>query len=606
VPTIDVPVSLLRQSVGAELPPQELSDALKRLGCDVEGHVELAIHRCPACRESFELRTSEDPPTDCPFCGKEPATLGGWVSESGAAAIRVDLLPVRPDLFDPGGMGRALRTFLGLEDAPVEYRADAPFRGVLVEDSVRHERSFRPWIGCAVVRDVSFVGETLRAVMKLQENIHWGVGRDRRLASIGVYDLAHVTEDVVYCARRPDMIRFAPLGWDEAADASLILSRHPKGVAFAHLLEGLDRYPLLLDSDEQVLSMPPIINGDSTKVSLGTTELFVDVTGTAPRPVEFALQVFVTSLQELLPGSVLEAVTIREPDGTERVTPELERRSFALDPSLPRRILGVEIAEDEVPAHLRRMGHTARAEGEALTVAVPPYRNDIMHPQDLVEDVAISYGYDRIVPEVLPTDLPARPLPTEELSRIAHETLKGIGFMEIMTSSLLSRRRSFEMLGLSADHRAVLIENPATEDQEVLRCSLIPGLLGSLASNVGRELPQRIYEIGDVTLLDDGAETGTAERRFAAAAILGPKVGFADMRSVAAALLREYGRDLIAQPVKRAFLLDGRAASVGVAGCDSPIGVFGELHPEVLEKHHLHHPAVILEIDLEVLFPSAT
>ncbi len=606
MPTIDVPVPLLWQSVGKKLPAADLADALKRLGCDVEGEVELAIHRCPACRESFELRTSEEPPKECPFCGEEPAASGGWHTQPGAAAIRVDLLPVRPDLFDPGGMGRALRTFLGLQEAPVEYEAEVPSVEVQVEASVRDDDSYRPWIGCAVVRSVVFTEETLRSVMKLQENIHWGVGRDRRLASLGVYDIARVTGDITYCTLLPEKIRFAPLGWNEAVDASVILGRHPKGITFAHLLEGMRRYPMLLDSNEQVLSMPPIINGDSTKVTLGTTELFVDVTGTAPRPVEFALQVFVTSLRELLPGAVLEAVTIRESDGTERVTPDLERRSFLLDPSLPAGILGVEISGDQVPGHLRRMGHTARAEGENLVVGVPPYRNDIMHPQDLVEDVGISYGYDRIVPEVIPTDLPAQPLRVEELSRIAHETFRGLGLMEVMTSSLLSRRRAFTMLGQDVDQRAVLVENPATEDQEMLRCSLVPGLLASLAANVGRELPQRIYEIGDVTFADERAETGAVERRFAAAAILGPKVGFADVRSVAVSVFREYGRDIVVRPVVRPFLLKGRAASLEMLDSDRCVGVMGELHPEVLERHHLHHPVVVLEMDLESLFPAET
>jgi phenylalanyl-tRNA synthetase beta chain len=606
VPTIDVPVSLLWQSVGTKLPPGELADALKRLGCDVEGEVELAIHRCPACRESFELRASEEPPRECPSCGKEPAASGGWFTEPGTTAIRVDLLPVRPDLFDPGGMGRALRTFLGLQEVPVEYEAGAPSLKVQVEASVSDKGSYRPWIGCAAVRSVVFTEDTLRSIMKLQENLHWGVGRDRRLASIGVYDLARVAGDVVYRARRPEEIRFAPLGWDEAVDASVILGRHPKGTAFAHLLEGMQRYPLLLDSDEQVLSMPPIINGDSTKVTLGTTELFVDVTGTAPRPVEFALQVFVTSLHELLPGSTLEAVTITDPDGGERVTPDLGRRSFPLDPSLPARILGVEIAADDVPGHLRRMGHTVRARDGGFVVGVPAYRNDIMHPQDLAEDVGISYGYDRIVPAILPTDLAAQPLRVEELSRIGHETFRGLGLLEVMTSSLLSRRRAFTMLGQDLDEGTVLVENPATEDQEVLRCSLIPGLLGSLAANVGRELPQRIYEIGDVSFLHDTAETGAVERRFAAAAILGPKVGFADVRSIARALLREYGWDMVVRPLQKPFLLEGRAASVGIPDSDRCLGVFGELHPEVLERHHLHHPAVVLEIDLESLFPAET
>jgi phenylalanyl-tRNA synthetase beta chain len=605
VPTIDVPVSLLWESVGTKLPAKDLADSLKRLGCDVEGEVELAIHRCPWCRESFELRTSEDPPRECPSCGNEPATASGWLTEQGATAIRVDLLPVRPDLFDPGGMGRALRTFLDLQDTPVEYEAQSPSMDVQVEESVRDTRSYRPWIGCAVVRGVVFTEETLRSIMKLQENLHWGVGRDRRLASIGVYDLAHVAGGITYCTRHPETIRFAPLGWEEDTDASVILGRHPKGVAFAHLLEGMDGYPLLVDSNDQVLSMPPIINGDSTKVTLGTTELFVDVTGTAPRPVEFALQVFVTSLQELLPGSVLEAVTIREPDGAARVTPDLGRRSFRLDPFLPSRILGVGIRHEEVPGHLRRMGHTARVEGQTLVVGVPPYRNDIMHPQDLVEDVGIAYGYDKIVPEILPTNLAAQPLRVEELSLIAHETLRGLGLMEVMTGSLVSRRRAFTMLGRDIDESAVLVENPATEDQEVLRCSLIPGLLGSLAANVGRELPQRIYEIGDVTFVDGTAETGAAERRYAAAAILAPKVSFADVRSIAAALAREYGHDVVVEPTSSPHLLEGRAATIRLGGSDHRVGLFGEVHPEVLEKHHLHHPAVVLEVDLEALFPPS-
>lgn len=609
MPVIGIQTDLLQGRLGVPLQRDLLVRQLMHLGCDVEGYATLRRFRCKRCANLAEITETQDPPVACERCGvdyrEEPALLeaAGEVD-----VLRMELLAVRPDMFDPGGLARVLRCTLGHDSGLKEYPLAPPRLTVAVDPAVLGDECPRPAIACAVVRNVTLDDDLIKVVMKLQENLHWALGRDRKHASIGVYDLDTIDTSMPlrYRAVGPEELRFVPLGYDPASpDAALtprqILAEHPKGVGFARLLEGWKRYPLLQDGAGGVLSLPPIINSEQTRVHLGTRSFFIDVTGTGRRIVSKTLNVLVTSLMELAPAVQLEAVNISYPDDA-TVTPDLQPQTVRLDVARTRRLLGIdELDEAQVATLLGRMGHAVEAAGDGqLTVRVPAYRNDILHPRDLMEDVAIAYGYHNITPRMVPTLTVGSPQPVEQQSLLAGEALSGLGFQEVMTLQLTSPEVTFDAMGLPRGDEHVVIDNPISVEETMVRVSLLPGLLRTLQKNTRRELPQRIFEVGDVCRLDADAETGATERRHLAAALTSATAGFADLRPVLEAVLAELGWELRTEPLVYGAYLPGRSAQVVALRGEERrvVGTLGELHPEVLDRFRLRHPTAAFELEL--------
>ncbi|MCP4154577.1 MAG: hypothetical protein GY757_43035, partial [bacterium] len=269
-----------------------LVDALEQLGCDVEDTVEIVMYHCPACDTLNEKLDKEEAATRCSFCGHDQEeAFDKFATDS---SIRLDLLADRPDLFNVGGLARALRGYLGLEEGMTDFQCEESDIEVEVDPSVLE---IRPYIVCAAAELPPLDHYSLRELMKLQENIHWGIGRDRKLASIGIYDLDSITTSITYKSVEPTEFKFHPLAFpDVKMTPKEILEKHPKGMAYAKLLEKLPRYPLLIDSKGQTLSMPPIINSEETKCRIGTTRLFIDVTGIGEQAVTDALNILVCEL----------------------------------------------------------------------------------------------------------------------------------------------------------------------------------------------------------------------------------------------------------------------------------------------------------------------
>jgi phenylalanyl-tRNA synthetase beta chain len=598
MPVVGISLDILRRLVGQPLPAEELQRTLERMGCDVEGIQEVARWSCRRCGAIQELLPGEELPPQCPDCGNDLRGEEGAEELGRRELLRMELLAVRPDLFDPGGLARALRGYLGIEVGLPQLEVGEGNLELRVEPIVTSPEASRPWIVAAVLEDVSLDEETIRVLMKLQENLHWALGRNRRRASIGVYDLDRLQPPITYTAKDPDSFRFRPLGVAEGESWPLrrILREHPKGTAFRHLLEGLRAYPILVDAAGQVLSMPPIINSEETRVTRESRRLFVDVTGLSEHSVRKALAILVSNLAELVPGMRIRSVRVHRPDGTTWVTPELEAERHHLRPAEAARLLGLELQVAEVVSLLRRMRHEATETGDGtLEVRVPAYRSDILHEVDLVEDVAIAYGYDRIPQVLLPTTTLPQERPVEALSRRAREVLAGLGLLEVLTLVLTNPEDHDAVLGRREDPRAVRIANPISGEQTMVRTEILPGLLQILRQNRHRPLPQRIFEVGDVTLLDEGSETGAREERRLAFAVVHPHAGFAEAKALAEAVAREFQTSWELEPWPRRPFLEGRAALARERGRGRPLMWFGEIHPEVLEKLGITNPVIAAE-----------
>ncbi|MEK6851777.1 MAG: phenylalanine--tRNA ligase subunit beta, partial [Candidatus Thermoplasmatota archaeon] len=381
----------------------------------------------------------------------------------------------------------------------------------------------------------------------------------------------------------PDAVRFVPLGMAESMDLAAILERHEKGVEYGHIVRGKDRYPIILDRDGQVLSFPPIINGIVTQLSPETRNLFLDVTGTDAEAVEVALNIVCTALAER--GARIESVELRTPEGSRR-TPDLSPREYALDVAAANALLGLHLSSAEAAECLRKMRHDAEPRGDVIRVDTPRFRMDIMHPVDLIEDVAIGYGFDRV-----PLQLPRRQThgePTEraEFSDDLRDLLVGHGYQEVMSLTVAPPLEPEE----SPPRLTIL--NPVTPENSRLRSSLLPSLLALLALNKHRDTPQRVFEVGD-------AVRGTRNVRLLAGASLHAKASFTEAKSLVQGLMRDVGAAFEIEAAEDPNFIDGRCAAVRVG--ETRVGVFGEVHPRVIAARELGHPVAAFEIEVDGL-----
>ncbi|MCU0691788.1 MAG: phenylalanine--tRNA ligase subunit beta [Polyangiaceae bacterium] len=597
MPVVNIDVAWLNELVGKTYETQKLSDTLEQIGCDVEEVVDLTRYRCPSCANVVEGSLGAETVKTCSVCGhaqQEPFPVIDQMT-----AIRLDLLAARPDLFDVGGLARALQGYLGVAQGLPRFPLGTSDLVVKVQPDVKREQSYRPFIRCAVVRVPPLNDRMLVALMKLQENLHWGVGRDRKLASIGVYDLDTLRAPITYRTLPPTEEPFEPLGMPgKTMTGRQILDQHPKGVAYAHLLKEHAAYPVLVDADGQVLSMPPIINSEGTKVKAGSTSLFVDVTGISEAAVDNALHTFVCSLMEL--GAKVETVQIRDGDAV-LVTPNLTPREEVIELTRAQKWLGLPLDAESLMQCLRRMRLDVEPldpEHTRFTVRYPPFRSDIRHMVDVFEDVAIGFGYQNIQAALVPTMTVGGARPEELVSERARTVMNGLGFSEIMSLPMTTEEDHFVRFRVPVPERYPRVGNPKLKALTVLRTHLLSGVLQALHENRRRPMPLHVFEIDNVAVLDEAGVNGVREERRLCFVEIGKAAGYASARAYLDALLRELGAEGTYAPLEHPSFTPGRVAQFHAGAFQ---GMLGELHPGVIVDFGLDHPVAIVQVTLATI-----
>ena len=601
MPIVSVDAARLNGMLGRTLPPEDLARTLDQIGVDVDDVLDIARYRCPSCASLVEGSLGVAEVKACEVCGHASETPFALVDR--VTSIRLDLLAARPDLFDIAGLARALKGYLG--DVRGLPRIETPPSGVrlVVDPSVSDPESWRPFIRCAVVELPPIDDETLALIMKMQENLHWGVGRDRKLASIGVYDLDKLSPPFTYCTMAKTDA-FEPLGVPgQQMTGAEILASHPKGVAYAHLLADHVRYPVLLDAEGKTLSMPPIINAHGCRLQPGSSRLFIDVTGTSDAAVASSLRVLVCSLVEL--GATVSSVEIVRPVGASFHTPDLRPRTAEVSLSRAVQWLGLPLDAASLTDCFERMRLDVRPldhAGSLFEVSYPAYRSDIRHMVDLFEDLAIGFGYHNIQPAMVPTMTVGKPRPEEVVSEIARSTLLGLGYTEVMSLPLTTEAEHYELFGMPVPQRYPRVSNPKLKAYTVVRSHLMTGVMGALRENRRRPMPLRLFECNNVTIIDDTRPTGVRDERRLCFVEMGPDAGYAHARSVLDALLWELGLEGSYAAVSHPAFVPGRVAEVKTSGAVH--ARVGELHPAALVGFRLDQPVALVEVVLEILAPA--
>ena len=541
--------------------------------------------------------------------------LGTDIDVCDESNLTIEIFPDRPDLLSGETLAKAIRPFLhGCKSEP-ELDVEQGDIKLTVDAELEH---IRPIVLGAVVRGVPTQASEqeqdafIKALMDHQEKLHFALGRGRKRASIGVHDLAQIKPPFRVKAV-PSSTSFCPLGMDKEMTIDEILSIHPKGVNFAHLLKDFSHYPIILDADDKVLSFPPIINGKQTTVSKSTTDFFIDVTGWDRRACEASLMLVAIQLAER--GGTIESVQVESYDGETEHHPISEPVKHQVTQRLLDGLLGRALNDSEINSAINRMGgeyhgrQSARhftsetpdkmsdiIEGDfILTFAMPRWRFDILHPIDLVEEVAIGHGYEDLGVDVPKAPLTAIPRVDTQIRRRVRESLQGLGFMQIQSLTLSNDFDQFEAMRWPEMGEVTRITNPITIEHTLLRQYLLPGLFRLMAANRHHDLPQSVYELG--TVIRNHANN---ERFAFLTAEQGG--GFAAVRGRIQALMRDLGAtDYSIEPLsgKMGPWLTGRSAKVMIAG--THVGCFGEMDPSVCDQYELRVPLNGAEFDIQAL-----
>jgi len=494
----------------------------------------------------------------------------------------VEFFPNRPDLFSVEGVARALRGFLGIETGLPEYRVNPSGIRFTVDPGLA---SIRPFLGSAVIRGVSFDEEAIQSIMALQEALHWAVGRGRSKVAIGIHDLDQVTPPFRYIASERTR-RFVPLDYREDLSLEEILGEHPKGRMFSHIVQDFPQFPLIVDDLGRVLSFPPIINGELTRVTPDTRNMLLDTTGTDERAVRTAVNIICTAMAEA--GAIIESVEI---EGVR--WPDLSPFIRYIQTAECNKLLGTALTPDEIAGLLRKMRYGAAPAGDGtIRVEVPCYRSDIMHDWDLFEDVAIAYGYQNFAVGISPTFAIGKPHPVNVIGNLVRHVMTGFGFIEVIPFTLSNEQVQFSHMQRAVRKDVLRVMHPITEDHTLVRSDLLPLLLEICQVNRHRELPQRIFCVGDVV-------RGTITSQKTAWVSIHPAADFTEAYAHADALCRELSLSFSVRESEDPAFIDGRRGDILVKG--ERMGVFGEIHPAVLAAFELEHSVAAMELDLKAL-----
>ncbi|MCX6814386.1 MAG: phenylalanine--tRNA ligase subunit beta [Candidatus Aenigmarchaeota archaeon] len=509
--------------------------------------------------------------------------------EDWSEEIKIEVTPDRPDLFSTEGMARQISSWLGINTGLVKTDVSKPLIEV-----VPSKVSLRPFITCGVVRGVRMNDSMIKSIMQLQEMLDFTLGRDRKKVAIGLHDVCKVIPPFYYKEILPEEIEFVPLNSSKRMNLMQVIKTHPKGIQYSHLVRGAKKWPVIVDSKNRVLSFPPIINGELTKVTEETTDLFIDITGPNERLINHCLNILVTALEKR--GGKIEAVSLGG-----KLRPDLSPRLMEVNTDEARKLLGLEISNKEIQTLLERMGYGAAVKKNSASVLIPAFRADILHPVDIIEDIGIAYGFYDIIPEVprLPTTGEANR--TEELSNRVRELMIGLGFQEVINYTLTSKERQFAKMNVKPES-SVEIENPVSQEYSACRRWLLPSLIENIRSNKHRKFPQKIFEIADCIIPNSKSDTSALNVRKLSGVTAHSHASLSEIISILNAIKENFGVKWEMKSYKHESFIPGRCGAIFLPGMQEPLGIFGEINPKVLVNFELNNPAAAFELDAEKIF----
>jgi phenylalanyl-tRNA synthetase beta chain len=515
--------------------------------------------------------------------------------------IKIELQDTnRPDLWCVEGIARQLKCKLSgtRTEYPWFNGSIPPERMMMIDPAME---SIRPYAAGFAVHDVDVTEEILIASIQTQEKLTDNLGRHRKSVSVGIYDLNQIIFPVHYCAVGRDDVSFVPLAFDHPMTPKEVLSTHPKGMEYRHILEGFDKVPMLMDAQKNILSFPPIINSRlSGEVKVGRRDLFIETTGTNMHHILLALNIFAVNLADR--GGRIEPLMVRYPYdtplGRDIQVPYCFDQTMRLDIPHVKQWLGCDFAVPQAQKLLEEYGYETSLEADTILATMPSWRNDLLHQVDLIEDLAISAGYESFVPEMPKRYTVGNLAPLTRFTDLIRDIALGFGCEEII-SNILCNVDEFSALVREPNRRLVEIKNPMTTKFGALRDRVLPSLLRVERDSSGASFPHRIFEVGEVTIHDDNSDTHCKTVNRLSLLVSDRTAEFAAVHSYLEILL--YNLDLECSLISEdhPLFIPGRSGNIVIDGIC--VGIIGEIHPETLENFEITMPCAAFEIDLNML-----
>jgi len=523
------------------------------------------------------------------------ALFGTPVEKITKEELQIEVFPNRPDLLSYHGFKHSFRAFLGKNTGLKKYKLHKPEKNykVIVDSSVK---DVRPYTTCAIVRGLKLNDERIKEIIEMQEKLHLTVGRKRKKMAIGIYPLEKISLPIRFKAIEPDRIKFVPLESRREMSGLEILQKHPAGKEYSHLLAGKMKFPVFIDDKKKILSMPPIINSQLTgKITSKTRDVFVECSGFDFQILEKSLNIIVTSLAEMK-GKIyqMDLKGMRGP-GVRSRTPNLDYERVNLKIENAEKLLGVKLSEKDVKKLLGKMG----IDYEKGFAKVPAWRVDILHEVDLIEDIAIAYGYDNFIPEIPEISTIGKEDVKESIKRKISDLLSGLGMIEILNHHLTNKESQLSKMGLKDKELKEVFEiKESKTDYNLLRSNLTHQSLRVLSENIDSEYPQKLFEIGKV--FEEKTHGINETEKLSCSVAPG---GFTEIKQTLEYLFKMLGIEKKMEIVESSsqenvkHFIEGRTAEIKFN--EKTIGLIGEIHPRILKNWRIKMPVALFEIELD-------
>ncbi|TGO17182.1 hypothetical protein BTUL_0020g00690 [Botrytis tulipae] len=554
------------------------------------------------------------------------------------AQLKIEIPANRYDMLCFEGIALMLNVFREKTPFP-NYRLVKPESGNLETLTVHQDTmKVRPYVSASILRNVTFTQDGYDSFISLQDKLHQNLARQRTLVAIGTHDMDTVKGPFTYEALPPKDIVFTPLNQTKEMNAEELMQFYENDKhlgKYLHIIRDKPVYPVIYDSNRTVMSMPPIINGDHSKITLNTKNVFIEMTGTDRTKLEIVNNIIVSMFSQYCaePFTIEPVEIISEHNQETRTTPNLSPRETEAEVDYINNCCGLSESPEKICELLKKMCLSAKPSSKdknLLDVSIPTTRADVLHQCDIMEDVAIAYGFNNL-PRTSPNKAStiAQPLPINKLGDIVRTETAMAGWSEVMPLILCSHDENFAWLNRKDDGTtAVRLANPKTAEYQVVRTSLLPGLLKTIRENKKHSLPLKVFEVSDVAFKDLSLERKSRNERHFAAAWYGKTSGFEVVHGLldrvllmlqTAFITHEEGLEgkkqdfaIKENPAKsdgywieeidEPTFFAGHAAAIylRLGGKEVRVGEFGILHPTVLDKFELRYPVSTLEINLEV------
>ncbi|MBT4824860.1 phenylalanine--tRNA ligase subunit beta [Candidatus Woesearchaeota archaeon] len=545
MPTVTLNKNVFEKLVGKKLPIEKLKERISMLGTDLE---------------SIE--------------GNE---------------IQVEIFPNRPDMLSEQGFARAFSSFIGVKTGLKKYKIKKSGHKVIVGKGME---KIRPYTVCAIVRNLKFDDEKIREVIQVQEKLHTTFCRNRKKAAIGIYPLENIKLPIYFKAMNPKEIKFRPLEAKKEMTGLQILSQHPTGRDYGHLVEGLNKFAVFMDSNNEIMSLTPIINSHLTgKVNEKTTDIFIEFSGYDLEYQKIGLNMLAALFSDM--GGQVESMEIVYPDKT-ITTPNLEPTKMKIDVEYVNKKIGLNLKEKEMKTYMERMGLGYEA-GKAL---VPAYRADIMHPVDIAEDIAIAFGFENFEEEIPKVSTIGEEDSFEVFKRRVANILVGLGLIETCSYHLINKDDQTTKMNTKLE--LVKLSNPTTEEYNTLRQWMTPCLMNVFKHNRQHEYPQKIFDMGVAFKKNKNTETNVEEFTRVGVGISQPNTDYTEIKQILDYLLRMLDVKYEIIEYEHESFISGRVGRAIVKG--KKVAVVGEIHPQILSNFDLDMPVAVFELNLTQLF----